>query len=88
VRHALAIDLLVTLCARLRLATEALNAAHADVRGDDEPLVQPADIDLADLSPAERDRLMALGQQDLWPLITSHQPSTDALPADATRRTA
>lgn len=59
--------LLIELCARLRLACEALGA--------DAGAVAPGDIRLEDLVPEERARLQRLGQQDLWALINQAGPA-------------
>lgn len=67
--------MLVDLCARLRLACEAL--------GTDADQVVPADICLSDLSPEEHARLQLLGQQDLWVLINQagDPPARATIPA-------
>jgi tRNA A37 threonylcarbamoyladenosine dehydratase len=59
--------LLIDLCARLRLACEAVGA-YAD-------RVEPTDVRLEDLSAAEHARLVRLGQQDLWALINAADPA-------------
>lgn len=58
--------LLTGLCARLRLACEAIGR-----EGDH---VLPADVRLEDLSAEEQARLEQLGQQDLWALINQIDP--------------
>ncbi len=83
----LAISILVELCAQRRLAIEALNLAQARLRGAGERPLQASDLNLDDLSNTERTRLLRLGQQDLWQLISDHQV-THALPPVARIRSA
>jgi hypothetical protein len=87
VKPTLAISILVELCAQRQLAIEALNLALARHRGAGERPLQASDLSLDDLSDAERERLLRLGQQDLWQLITDHQ-ATHALPPSPSTRSA
>lgn len=73
------LHLLLGLCARLRLACEAI--------GDDgDPRVVPADVRVEDLSPAQRSRLERLAQQDLWALINQNEPAVPATTTPKRRR--
>lgn len=54
------LGLLVDLCARLHLATEAIGDGHS---------VTPDDVRLDDVDPFEQRRLRALGRTHLWSLI-------------------
>lgn len=81
----LAISILVELCAQRRLAVEALTLALARHRGAGERPLQASDLSLDDLSATERARLLRLGQQDLWQLITDHQATHVLRPAARTR---
>lgn len=49
---------LIETCARVRLLCEAIG-------------IDPADVRLDDLAPAERTRMLIAGQRDLWSLINS-----------------
>ena len=68
-------DLCIELHARLRLACEAIGC-------------QPEDVQLGDVNPQQRSRLLALAQQDLWqdiqadslPLETPHRNSLAIFP--------
>jgi hypothetical protein len=71
--------LLIDLCARLRLACEAIGA-------DADQVIEPADVRLEDLSPEEHARLVRQGQQDLWALINQSNAQQPAVAGAQQRR--
>jgi hypothetical protein len=68
---------LITVLARLRMACEAISKIeYQTTSGKQRQVITPADVRLEDLHPAERNRLLKLGEHDFWQVMADDLPQT------------